>query len=255
MRRRRSTKEPKGAASAPPAPAGAARRPDAIVLFGAAALLFASVDRTCFAVALVPLRAQLGLSEAAAGALQSAFQVGYGLTCAPGGWVADRYGGLETLVGSLFLWSAAVALTPLAAASSRPVAALALARFAFGACSGPALPAAAAACARGLPAARRAGGISTMVTGLNLGSALGLLLGGLVPLVGWPALLAACGAAGVATAARTRAALAPRGGGGGGGLFSTLHAPAALAAHLRIAKGERGKNEEQFCHVGRPRSR
>ena len=45
-------------------------------------------------------------------------------------------------------------------------------------------------------------------------------------------------------------ALAPGRGGGGGGLFSTFHAPAALAAHLRRAlDGERANNcIEQFRH-------
>ena len=135
---------------------GAKGVPDAIVLFGAAALLFASVDRTCFAVALRVRSARSSASpRPAAGALQSAFQVGYGLTCAPGGWVADRYGGLEDS-SSRVVGASSSGRRPSRSRRSprrrRARSPRSRSRgFAFGACSGPALPAAAAACARGPP--------------------------------------------------------------------------------------------------------
>jgi len=66
-----------------------------VVLLTAVAMLLASTDRTIFSVGIVPIQQQLGLSAMTVGTLQSAFLVGYALTNAPGGALADKIGGIN----------------------------------------------------------------------------------------------------------------------------------------------------------------
>jgi ACS family sodium-dependent inorganic phosphate cotransporter len=144
-----------------------------------------------------------------------------------GGLAADRLGGARVLLVGLGLWSLAVTAIPAASAmSSSPVAMLVAARVMFGAASGCAIPASAAAVASYVPSERRSSSLSLIFTFFNCGSAFGLLLaGGLISTLGWQSVFLAFGGVGVAWsifgyAALPEAAKTVRvkaGGGGGGG--------------------------------------
>jgi ACS family sodium-dependent inorganic phosphate cotransporter len=146
------------------------------------AMLLASADRTIFAAAALSIKAELAMSLKDVGAAQSAFLWGYGVTQLAAGAASDRYGGAKVLLFGLFLWSTAVALTPF----SGGVYAILAARFMFGAASGCALPASAAAVAAHVPAERRSGALSTIFALFNIGSAFGLAAAGsMIATFGW----------------------------------------------------------------------
>ena len=169
-----------------------------LVLLGAVVMLFVSVHRSLFSVGIVPIQKELGLGASTVGVLQSAYLAGYALTNAPGGAIADRLGGAPVMLACLAAWSVAVALMPVAAASPAPVAALVALRLLFGLASGPALPGSLAVVSRWLPLAKWSSGIADVFVFFNAGNAAGLLLGGLIPVLGWRALMVGGGAAGLA---------------------------------------------------------
>ena len=153
------------------------------MLLGAVVMLFVSVHRSLFSVGVVPIQEELGLGASTVGVLQSAYLAGYALTNAPGGAIADRLGGAPVMLACLAAWSVAVALMPVAAASPAPVAALVALRLLFGLASGPALPGSLAVVSRWLPLAKRSSGIADIFVFFNAGNAVGLLLGGLIPVL------------------------------------------------------------------------
>ena len=169
-----------------------------LVLLGAVVMLFVSVHRTMFSVGIVPIQEQLGLSGSTVGLLQSAYLVGYALTNGPGGAIADKLGGAPVMLSCLAAWSLTVLLMPVAAASAAPVAALTALRVIFGLASGPALPSALAVVSQWLPQAKRSSGIADIFVFFNAGSAVGLLFGGLIPVLGWQKLMVLGGLAGLA---------------------------------------------------------
>jgi len=169
-----------------------------IIFVCAFAMLLASADRTIFSLASLAIANDLDLTMATVGILQSAFLWGYGATQVLGGVAADTLGGARVLLFGLFFWSLAVAVVPASAVSPFPVATLIAARFLFGAASGCAVPAAAAAVAAYVPSDRKSVGLSTVFASFNLGSAFGLLLaGGVIKAVGWQSVFTAFGGAGV----------------------------------------------------------
>ena len=158
----------------------------ALVLALGVAMLLASADRTIFAAAALGIKSELGMSMRDVATAQSAFLWGYGVTQLAAGAASDRFGGARTLLGGLFAWSLAIAATPLSAMASAPTTALAVSRFMFGAASGCALPASAAAVAAHVPPERRSGALSAIFAMFNCGSAFGLAAaGGLIATFGW----------------------------------------------------------------------
>ena len=139
-------------------------------------MLLASADRTIFSLASLAIASDLNLSMTTVGILQSAFLWGYGATQVVGGVAADALGGARVLLFGLLLWSVAVAAIPASAASPFPVATLVAARALFGAASGCAVPAAAAAVAAYVPRARKSAALSAVFAAFNCGSAFGLAL-------------------------------------------------------------------------------
>lgn len=106
-----------------------------------------------------------------AGAVLSAFFAGYGATQVLGGQLSDKYGGSAVLAAGLFVWSAATALTPLAAsAGTLPLLA---ARAALGMGQGVAFPAIHALLAKMVPPAVRSGAIGIIMACAHCGTALG----------------------------------------------------------------------------------
>ena len=172
-----------------------------VVLVCALAMLLASADRTIFSLASLAIASDLNLSMTTVGILQSAFLWGYGATQVVGGVAADALGGARVLLLGLALWSVAVVAVPASAVSPFPVAALVAARALFGAASGCAVPAAAAAVAAYVPRDRKSVALSTVFAAFNCGSAFGLAVaGGVIAARGWPSVFAAFGGAGLAWA-------------------------------------------------------
>ena len=170
-------------------------------------MLLASADRTIFAAAALSLKAELGMSMKDLALAQSAFLWGYGVTQLAAGASSDRFGGAKVLLGGLCVWSIAVAVTPLSSMTTAPVLAVVAARFLFGAASGCALPASAAAVAAHVPAERRSGALSTIFALFNIGSAFGLAAAGsLITQFGWRAIFYGFGAFGAAWAVAAYAA-------------------------------------------------
>jgi sugar phosphate permease len=107
------------AAAAPAAaPVTAKKNRDWVKVVGvcAFAAMLCYLDRTNISTAIVPMAEQFGWDKQFCGAVLSAFFAGYGATQVLGGQWSDKYGGSAVLAGGLALWSAATALTPLAAA-------------------------------------------------------------------------------------------------------------------------------------------
>jgi len=179
-----------------------------IILALGVAMLLASADRTIFAAAALSLKAELGMSMKELALAQSAFLWGYGVTQLAAGASSDRFGGAKVLLGGLCVWSIAVAVTPLSSMTTAPVLAVVAARFLFGAASGCALPASAAAVAAHVPAERRSGALSTIFALFNIGSAFGLAAAGsLITQFGWRAIFYGFGAFGAAWAVAAYAAM------------------------------------------------
>ncbi|KAH8049509.1 hypothetical protein JL722_11803 [Aureococcus anophagefferens] len=165
-----------------------------LVLLGAVVMLF--VSRTAASSAgIAPIQKELGLSASTVGVLQSAYLAGYALTNAPGGAIATVWAG-AVMLACLAAWSVSVALMPVAAASPAPVAALVALRLLFGLARAGAARIARVV-SRWLPP-RRSSGIADAFVFFNAGNAAGLLLGGLIPVLGWRALMVGGGAAGLA---------------------------------------------------------
>jgi MFS family permease len=162
-------------------------------------MLLCNVDRSLLSTAVVHIAAELRLDSLACGVLQSAYLWGYGLGQLPSGLAADRFGGPNTLLAGLALWSLATAALPAAAASPAPFAALLAARALFGLGSAAALPATSASVAQLVPPERRAGALSTVYALFNVGSVLGLSSSGPLThaLGGWQGAFWAFGAVGL----------------------------------------------------------
>ena len=165
-----------------------------IVIALGVAMLLASSDRTIFAAAALSIKSELAMSMKDVALAQSSFLWGYGVTQLAAGAASDKYGGVKVLLGGLAMWSLAVAATPVSAMTSAPVMAVVASRFLFGAASGCALPASAAAVAAHVPAERRSGALSTIFALFNIGSAFGLAAaGGLISQFGWKMIFYAFG--------------------------------------------------------------
>ncbi|CAM9866683.1 unnamed protein product, partial [Phaeothamnion confervicola] len=72
-------------------------------------------DRSFVATAVVPMAQQYHWDQSFVGVVLGAFFLGYALTQALGGWMADRYGGRMVLCWALVAWSVCTLLTPAAA--------------------------------------------------------------------------------------------------------------------------------------------
>jgi ACS family sodium-dependent inorganic phosphate cotransporter len=172
-----------------------------IVLALGVAMLLASADRTIFAAAALSIKAELGMTMKDVALAQSSFLWGYGVTQLAAGAASDKYGGAKVLLAGLAFWSLAVAATPLCTMMQAPIIAVVASRFLFGAASGCALPASAAAVAAHITPDRRSGALSTIFGLFNIGSAFGLAAAGsLIAAFGWKMIFYAFGAFGLAWA-------------------------------------------------------
>lgn len=168
-----------------------------IILTAACAGLFATLDRSIFSVGLLPIKQELGLTATEEASLFSAFLIGYSLTNVPGGVLAERMDGVKVLLGGLLLWSLAVVALPLSMDAPAPLVTMLALRTLFGFTSGVALPSLFSVVAQWLPPDERASGVGVIMGFFNMGSAVGFLMGALIPVLGWRGLFYTAGAAGV----------------------------------------------------------
>ncbi|XP_020235247.1 probable anion transporter 3, chloroplastic isoform X2 [Cajanus cajan] len=145
-----------------------------VVSLIACVMCLCNADRVVMSVAIVPLAAKHGWSNAFLGIVQSSFLWGYIFSSVIGGALVDRFGGKRVLAWGVFLWSLATILTPLAANHST-VSLLAIRAF-FGLAEGVAFPSMSTLLSRWFPTNERASALGISMAGFHLGNVVGLLL-------------------------------------------------------------------------------
>src|SRR3989442_12071050 len=155
------------------------------------------LDRYVAAATLPLILADLAISDAQGGLLQSLFIVAYSLACAPAGWLGDVGSRLRLVASGVFVWSLATVASGLAPG----YALLLLARAVVGvgeASYAVVTPSLLSDC---YPAERRARVLGIFYAAIPVGSALGYVVGGLVgEHFGWRAAFFVAGAPGMALA-------------------------------------------------------
>ena len=154
------------------------------------------IDRVNISVAALAMRDEFGWSETTKGFVLSSFFIGYMLTQAVAGWLADRFGGKVVLGFAVLWWSAFTVLTPLAAYAS--LALLIVARIALGLGEAATFPASYGMFSRWVPESERARSISLLCSGIPIGTLFALVTTGwIVTNFGWPAAFYSFGAVGL----------------------------------------------------------
>lgn len=151
----------------------------------ALAFILCNMDKVNMSVAVIPMASELGWSATDRGLVSSAFFWGYSLTQIPAGWVSTRIGGAKVLFAGVLLWSLGTLVAPPAAKMS--LLALCATRMFVGLGEGLAPSSATNIMAQLVPERERARAVTTVFGGLDVGSAVGLLLcGPLIRAYGWP---------------------------------------------------------------------
>src|SRR5499433_4497414 len=155
------------------------------------------LDRYVSAATLPLILADLAISDAQGGLLQSLFIVAYALACGPAGWLGDSGKRLRLVASGVFVWSVATVASGLAPT----YAWLLLARAVIGigeASYAVVTPSLLSDC---YPAERRATVLGIFYAAIPIGSALGYIVGGLVGAShGWRAAFFVAGAPGAVLA-------------------------------------------------------
>ena len=161
-----------------------------------AAVFVCYIDRVNISVAAIAMQSEFGWSETTKGLVLSSFFVGYMLTQAVAGWLADRFGGKLVLGFAVVWWSLFTVLTPWAAYAS--FAMLIAARIALGLGEAATFPASYGMFGRWVPENERARSISLLASGIPIGTLFALLTTGwIIENHGWPAVFYWFGAAGI----------------------------------------------------------
>jgi ACS family sodium-dependent inorganic phosphate cotransporter len=161
------------------------------------ACVIAYTDRVNISVAAVAMREHFGWSQTQKGWVLSAFFVGYLLFMFLGGMLATAYGGKRVLTWSVLSWSVFTLLTPLAAMASLPL--LLIARVGMGVGEAAMFPGAYELFGRWVPAAERARATARLLSGIPIGTVIGLTGTGLLVVhFGWPSSFYVFGIAGLA---------------------------------------------------------
>ena len=149
------------------------------------------LDRVNLSVAAPVIIAERGLDEAQMGVILAAFFWGFALAHPVGGWLADRFGGKRVLAAGAAWWSLWTALTPLGWPS------LYAARVMLGAGEGVNTPAIQSLVGRWFPVHERSRAVALNLTGIQVGTVLGLPLSTWIMIrFGWPAIFYAYAAVG-----------------------------------------------------------
>jgi len=172
------------------------RRRWTIVLLCFVAFMLCNMDRVNMSVAILPMSQEFGWSSQTVGLVQSSFFWGYLLTQVAGGIWADKFGGKLVLGLGVVWWSAATALTPLAAQAGLPV--LLVARCLMGIGEGVAMPAMNNMLSRWVPVKERSRSLALVYSGMFIGSVLGLSLSPhMIISYGWPSVFFGFGSLGI----------------------------------------------------------
>ena len=167
-----------------------------LVLLVFLAIIIAYSDRVNISVAAVSMKEQLGWTQTTKGYVLSAFFVGYMAFMFVSGWLCLRLGGRLVMGIAVLWWSIFTLLTPIAAAISVPV--LIGARIGMGLGEAAVFPAALQVLGRWLPLQERTRGVSTVTSGIPLGTVIGLLVTGwILGRFSWPAAFYFFGVVGV----------------------------------------------------------
>jgi ACS family sodium-dependent inorganic phosphate cotransporter len=150
----------------------------------ALSFVLCNMDKVNMSVAVIPMAKELGWSATQRGLVSSSFFWGYSLTQIPAGWISTSIGGARVLMAGVALWSLGTLIAPPAAHFS--LVALCATRVFVGLGEGLAPSSATNVMARLVPERERARAVTTVFGGLDVGSAVGLLLcGPLIYYFGW----------------------------------------------------------------------
>ena len=183
------------AAPAAGATRGWPRRYNVIALCVAASFV-CYIDRVNISVAAITMQEQFGWTDEKKGLVLSSFFLGYMLFQVPSGWLANRIGGKFILSFAVVWWSVFTMLTPIAAAISLPV--LLATRVAMGLGEAAMYPSAYNLFARWVPTAERSRALALLVSGIPLGTLIGLMsTGWIIKQWGWQSVFYIFGAIGI----------------------------------------------------------
>jgi ACS family glucarate transporter-like MFS transporter len=161
-------------------------------LCGLSAVLY--LDRICMSQAVVPIQAELGLSNTEIGYVMMAFTLAYGLFEVPAGRLGDRFGSRWVLTRIVVWWSVFTALTGAAGG----FLSLVVVRFLFGAGEAGAFPNVARVLARWFPPGERGRVQGLVLAAAQFGAVLAPVGAAvLIESVGWRWAFVAFGAVGV----------------------------------------------------------
>jgi ACS family sodium-dependent inorganic phosphate cotransporter len=156
-----------------------------LVAFSFIGCLIAFTDRVDISIAAVSMKAQFGWSEAQVGWVLSAFFLGYMPFLFVSGLLARRFGGRRVAGIAMIVWSSFTLLTPLAATVSLPT--LIAVRIGMGMGEAGLFPAVYELFGGCIPAREQARAVSRFVSGVPLGTIVGLSASGwLIARYGWP---------------------------------------------------------------------
>lgn len=154
------------------------------------------IDRSAISFAASDLRNEFGITPGHYGVISSAFSIGYMLFALLSGPLVDRFGSRRVLIGGMFIWAAATALTPFAGG----FIGLILLRIILGAGEAPCFPAATRIASRWMPAHER-GKALALIGGVAVSGSLliaGPILTQLIALTGWKGMFWVLALAGIA---------------------------------------------------------
>ncbi len=154
------------------------------------------IDRVNMSVAVIAMQEQYKWSETVKGLVLSAFFIGYMAFMPPSGWLANRLGGRRVLGFAVLWWSVWTLLTPIGAALSLPM--LAVARISMGCGEAATFPAVYNLYGRWVLPGERSRAVSFLLAGIPLGTLFALMTTGwIVTNYGWPIVFYACGLIGL----------------------------------------------------------
>lgn len=152
------------------------------------------IDRSNLSIAAPLIKDELGLSAWQLGKLLSAFFWTYALMQIPAGWLVDRFDVKWVFAAGLLIWSAATAVT----GALHGFAALLIVRVILGLGESVAFPSYSKILRGHFGESRRGFANAMIMTGLALGPALGILVGGIaVARFGWRSFFVVLGVAGL----------------------------------------------------------
>ena len=139
------------------------------------AYLFSFVDRIILGFLVIPIKADLGVSDAAMGLLLGiAFAIFYTIMGLPIGWLADRFSRKRIIAIGVFLWSLATAACGLASSFGQ----LFIARIGVGVGEAALSPSAFSMIADYFPKEKLGRALGVFVSGAFFGAGLAFLVGG-----------------------------------------------------------------------------